>query len=534
MAINTIITIADSSSLTLKELVPFEQKIQKALAKTFGQNTDINLQCNINVDSSISPSVEKQFYKVGKNIYIGVTEGSNVDASMRRAFVFECIAINDEKAKQANRIVLLISTLGFVKSRKDIQATSQWRNEEDVESPISYEAVVPKYSLDKVILDGSTKCQLARAIALIRNQKLIFDTWGFREVDPNTKAILCFFGAPGTGKTMCAHAMAKELGKKIMIASYASIESKWVGEGPKNMRKIFKDAADQDALLFFDEADSFLSKRVSNAETGSDKHYNRMSNEMFQLLEDFDGVVIFATNLVADFDKAFKSRILSFIEFTLPDTSTRAKLIQTMIPSKLPLDKLLPSNYLQSLANASDGFSGREIRKALLTSLSEGACNGINTFGLDDLLIGFSAVNEERMAIEESASRERNVISDFIESSNQNNAIVDFCHWTLDQQEIASDSSKETLYKICRILNSEMPDLTISYRNKDLKKSAETILNAGRTDETIIYIAQIITNSNLSMDDGCSVMVSATTILDSSKIESAQEYLESLNKLLVK
>ena len=89
-----------------------------------------------------------------------------------------------------------------------------------------------------------------------------------------------------------------------MIASYASIESKWVGEGPKNLRRIFSDAEEQDAILFFDEADSFLSKRVSNAETGSDKHYNRRSNEMFQLLESYNGIVIFATNLVSDFDTA--------------------------------------------------------------------------------------------------------------------------------------------------------------------------------------------------------------------------------------
>ena len=361
MAIKTKLTIANGSILTLDELRPFEQKIQRALTNTFGQQADIDLQCNINVDSTISPSIEHDFSKVGKNLYIGETKGSTINASLRRAFTFECLAIKDEIANKAKKIVLIISTVGFIKTanvENPINKEEEAETTEDTENSISFDAIVPKYRLDKVILDVRTKGQLARAIALIRNQELIFDTWGFREVDPNTKTILCFFGAPGTGKTMCAHAIAKELGKKIMVASYASIESKWVGEGPKNMRKIFKDAADQDALLFFDEADSFLSKRVNNAETSSDKHYNRMSNEMFQLLEEYDGVVVFATNLVSDFDKAFKSRILSFVEFALPDSDTRAKLIETMIPSKLPLEEPLSANIIQPLANCSDGFSG--------------------------------------------------------------------------------------------------------------------------------------------------------------------------------
>lgn len=536
MAIKTRITISEGSILTIDELKSFEQKIQKALDNTFGQNTDIDLYCNINVDSAISPSVERQFAKVGKNLYIGVAEGSNIDASLRRAFTFECLSINDTKANQAKRIVIIISTVGFVKSHKgdkSIQRDTQ-TDCNDSESIASFESVVPKYSLDKVILDESTKGQLARAIALIRNQELIFDTWGFREVDPNTKTILCFFGAPVTGKTMCAHAIAKELGKRIMIASYASIESKWVGEGPKNMRKIFKDAADQNALLFFDEADSFLSKRVNNAETGSDKHYNRMSNEMFQLLEEYDGVVIFATNLVSDFDKAFKSRILSFIEFNLPDTDTRVKLIESMIPSKLPLSEPLSANIIQPLANCSDGFSGREIRKALLTSLSEGALKGKTLLSLEDLLVGFESVKQERESIEETASKQRGVIADFLEANEQNHAIVDICQWALNQKESYTDSSKELFYKICRVLNLDMPDLTISYKNKDIKASAELVANADRIEETLIYVIHLIVSSTMPQKESERIINTLAKTLGYNNIPSALEYYKSLNNLMLR
>ncbi len=527
MSLVTKLIISPDSKLSESEMGPFVQKIEKALSKYDNNNSD--LFCTISVDGTIPENILSRFSKVNTNLYIGFNDNV-IDPSSRRAFQFDCISIKDEASKKAQRVILIISSAPISKEPFTSTNNANMNPDRDEDKTASFNASIPKYSLDKVILDDTTRGQINRSLALIRNQKLIFDTWGFREVDPNTKTILCFFGAPGTGKTMCAHAIAKELGKKIMIASYASIESKWVGEGPKNMRKIFDEAREQDAILFFDEADSFLSKRVNNAETGSDKHYNRMSNEMFQLLEDFDGVVIFATNLVTDFDKAFKSRILSFVEFSLPDAPTRAKLIQTMIPSKLPLDEPLSSNYLQPLANASEGFSGRDIRKAMLTALSEGALNEITSFGLDDLLIGFFAVNNERKAVKETASRERSVISDYLETSAQNGCIIEFCHWAIDQQEIVSDSSKETLYKICRVLNSEMPDLSVSYKNKDLQSSAENIVDANRVSETLVYVAQILCSSSVDTKKSIETIEKASELLKS-PTAIAVNYLESLQKI---
>ncbi len=532
MANQTKVTISPKSIITKEDISSFDNKIHRALNNSFGNSADI--YCDIIIDGELPDSIQNQLTKVGKNLFVGFSEGIKCDISHRRAFVFECLAIKDEKANSAKKIVLIISTTGFVKRFSGHKSDSKSHESEDSESETSFDAVTPKYSLDKVILDEATRKQLARAIALIRNQKLIFDTWGFREVDPNTKTILCFFGAPGTGKTMCAHAIAKELDKKIMIASYASIESKWVGEGPKNMRKIFKDAAEQAALLFFDEADSFLSKRVNNAETGSDKHYNRMSNEMFQLLEEYDGVVIFATNLVSDFDKAFKSRILSFVEFTLPDSDTRAKLIETMIPSKLPLKEQLSASIIQPLANCSDGFSGREIRKSLLTSLSEGALNNVEAFGLEELLVGFESVRQERNAIEETASKERNIIADYLETNEQNRSIVEVCQWVLNQQDHYTDSAKETFYKICKVLNLEMPDLSVSYKNKNLESAYSVIINANRIRETVLFVSQLISESDMKHDMEKNIIHALSSNLGFEDSSPLFEYLNSLKNITSK
>lgn len=502
----------------------FEQKVHTALSRC-AEDSGLELYCEIAVDGNFPEEVKSRFAKVKSNVFAGFAD-NNIEAPVRRAILFELMAIKDDTISRADHIVILVSSRPIAKS-----AGNQAPDSDDEDKLPSFEATAPKYSLDKVILDDATKNQIMRAVALINNQKLIFDTWGFREVDPSTKTILCFFGAPGTGKTMCAHALAKELGKNILIASYASIESKWVGEGPKNMRKIFQDAAEQDAVLFFDEADSFLSKRVNNAETGSDKHYNRMSNEMFQLLEDFDGVVIFATNLVTDFDKAFKSRILSFIEFTLPDTPTRRRLIGSMLPSKLPLATGLSDSDFDVLAEASEGFSGREIRKALLTSLSEAALNGRSSLTVEDLTVGFRTVQEERKAIEETATREKNLISDYLEVSAQSESIINVCRRALDEFDEITVSAKETMYKISLVLNLNMPDLSVPFGDKDISEDCLKIIDADRVAETLRYVVYLLSAQNAEMEKTDEIIESVCRMLRCTDSTPYKNYLSALNAI---
>lgn len=257
-----------------------------------------------------------------------------------------------------------------------------------------------------------------------------------------------------------------------------------------------------------------------------------MSNEMFQLLEDFDGVVIFATNLVTDFDKAFKSRILSFVEFTLPDQPTRKRLIQSMIPSKLPMVSTLNERNLEVLADASDGFSGREIRKALLTSLSEAALNSKSKLSVDDLLVGFTAVQKERKAIEETASREKEVISDYIEVTEQNKNIIDICQWGLNQFDSLTDSSKEILFKISKLLYLEMPDLSISYKDKNIESTCQAIIDANRVEETLRYMAYLLGHLNLNPKEEEEVLVTLCNKLHYNKYGLIQKFLDTY-KLII-
>ena len=144
--------------------------------------------------------------------------------------------------------------------------------------------------------------------------------------DGSRAIILNFYGKPGTGKSMTAEAVAKELGKKVYRINYADLESKYVGDTPKNIRSVFATAAKDKAVLIFDEADSFLGKRLSSVTQSADYGVNIARSVMLMELEKYDGVVVFTTNLLEHYDEAFKRRILLSDYFDLPDEAARTQI----------------------------------------------------------------------------------------------------------------------------------------------------------------------------------------------------------------
>lgn len=288
----------------------------------------------------------------------------------------------------------------FSKSQSAVIPPKPGEDKKD-EKPIDFIPTKPKYSFDQVILEENIKNEIFDALKVIECKDLIYNTWGFSEVDPVPRSILNFYGEPGTGKTMCAHAIAGKLGKKILALNYSEIESKFVGEAPKNLQKAFDVAKQTESVLFFDEADSFLGKRIENVTQGADQALNSLRSQMLILLEEFSGVVLFATNLVTNFDPAFESRILKHIRFDLPNQEARAAIIKKMIPPKLPVDiPFTEEQYFQASALI-DGFSGREIKGAILDLLlSKAELHNPNIiFSIDDLYNVLSKKKKEKLEL---------------------------------------------------------------------------------------------------------------------------------------
>jgi len=150
------------------------------------------------------------------------------------------------------------------------------------------------------IVPDTVKEELLSAIDVIRVEKQVFHDWGLKKIEPFPRTCLNFYGQPGTGKTLAAHAIAQILGRPILIASYAEIESKFHGDGPKNVQAIFYAAERDNAVLFIDEADSLLSKRLTEVTQGSEQAINSMRSQLFICLEGFRGIVVFTTRGAID------------------------------------------------------------------------------------------------------------------------------------------------------------------------------------------------------------------------------------------
>lgn len=225
----------------------------------------------------------------------------------------------------------------------------------------------PRYSLDDVVLSQETKYQVESVLGELEHQDLIYRQWGMGEKHKLDKALsINFSGLPGTGKTICAEAIAYALKRKFLSVPYQLLESKYVGETPKNIAKAFEFATEHKAVLFFDEADSFLGKRLENVTQSTDTAVNLTRSVMLMQLSSFEGIVIFATNLIRNYDPAFISRIRRKVQFNLPDAAVRTQIWKAQIPNQLPLDS---SVNFEELASKFDGVSGRDIKNAVLQAV---------------------------------------------------------------------------------------------------------------------------------------------------------------------
>lgn len=306
-------------------------------------------------------------------------------------------------------IILPSQTLLITLQIREIMDTEkknpQSNSKNDSDALPTFTPQEPRFTFSEVVLPENIIKRIMADLAVIEKQDLIYNQWGFKEVDKVPRSVLNFYGKPGTGKTMCAHAIAAEVKKPLLALNYSEIESKYVGDAPKNLKHAFDTAKKIGAVLFFDEADSFLGKRIQNVTQGAEQALNSLRSQMLILLEEYEGIVIFATNLVSNFDKAFESRILDSIELPLPDRVGRAKLLKKMTPSKLPLSRKISDNEFLEVSDIIDGLSGREIKNAMLKMLLSKAENPRHQFSIEDYKEAMKAKMDELAALRAEENR---------------------------------------------------------------------------------------------------------------------------------
>ena len=235
------------------------------------------------------------------------------------------------------------------------------------------DSVVPRRTFDDVILPPATRRAVENALAQVTQHDLIFRRWGLGERHSTGLALAFnFAGPPGTGKTICAEAIAHSLGRNLFLVRYAELESMWMGETPKNLAAIFRMAREDDAVLFFDEADAIAARRSTSVDHGFQRESNSVVSVLLQELETYSGVVIFATNLAANFDPAFERRIRTHVLFEMPGEAERAKIWQVQLhPSRTPLAADVDFDDLAVRYEVSGGDIQNAVLKAAIAAASQ-------------------------------------------------------------------------------------------------------------------------------------------------------------------
>ncbi len=150
-------------------------------------------------------------------------------------------------------------------------------------------------------------------------------------------AVMLFYGPPGTGKTATAYEIARKTKREILQVDFSQVQSMWVGESEKNMKKIFDEYRTAisnmklEPILLFNEADSLISKRV-NVRDSVDQMSNTLQNILLEELEEFEGIFIATTNLIDNIDPAFDRRFIYKLKFNIPDKEIREKIWKNKLP----------------------------------------------------------------------------------------------------------------------------------------------------------------------------------------------------------
>ena len=240
------------------------------------------------------------------------------------------------------------------------------------------------YAWEDLIVEKSVEEKLKDACKHVKFKHKVYEQWGFRDKMAYGKGLcLLFYGPSGTGKTMAAQVIAKELGLSLYRIDLSQIISKYIGETQQNLNQIFEEAGKTNAILFFDEADALFSKRTE-IKDATDKYSNGETAFLLQKTEDYSGVSILASNLMYNLDEAFRRRIHYTIYFPLPDAKLRLKIWKNLLGKDVPLGKdvdfyflaekfeLSPAQIKQVVLNAAflsaaeeDAITMRYILKAL-------------------------------------------------------------------------------------------------------------------------------------------------------------------------
>ncbi len=212
---------------------------------------------------------------------------------------------------------------------------------EDTDRPIGHAKPMScPFTMEDIVLPESCKDELRQACDQVRYRERVYGDWEMGRVMAYGRGVsILLSGPPGTGKTMAAQVIAGELNMELYRVSLAAVVSKYIGETEKNLEEIFTGATGKHVVLLFDEADVLFGKRTEIRDA-NDKYSNMEAAYLLQRIEEYEGVVVLATNYRKNFDEAFGRRMKFVIDIPFPDAQSRLEIWQRAIPERLGTENL--------------------------------------------------------------------------------------------------------------------------------------------------------------------------------------------------
>jgi SpoVK/Ycf46/Vps4 family AAA+-type ATPase len=220
------------------------------------------------------------------------------------------------------------------------------------------------FGFEDIVMSPDQREAIERAIAQMTYRQNVYEGWDYNKKYPYGRGLsVLLFGAPGTGKSMCAQVIAHELNLELYRVDLSKVIDKYVGETEKSISMIFREAKKCNVVLFFDECDTLFAKRADDGGSNQASANNKTAL-LLQEVEGYDGVSVLATNYKHNIDPAFFRRMKYIVEFQFPDVDTREMLWRTTIPKDTPMADDVDIRFLAEKFE----FVGGNIKNCILNA----------------------------------------------------------------------------------------------------------------------------------------------------------------------
>lgn len=342
--LNRAALFIDARSITVQDQNT-RQTLLNFIDNTYGvvflgtdqRKLEISRQCLL-FDICKPTVIEQQnLWKEGLENLVEIAENSfsilvsqfNLDAHSIHnltANVLNSVPLEDLNVNRKRQVFENVWKACLVHTRPDLEDLAQY--------------ILPKAGWEDLVLPAAQKKTLREIVAQVKHRHRVYYEWGFAGKSTRGLGVSAlFFGESGTGKTMAAEVLARELNLDLYRVDLSQIVNKYIGETEKNLKKIFDAAEESGAILLFDEADALFGKRT-DAKDSVGRYANMETGYLLQRMEAYNGLAILTTNMKNSLDTAFMRRIRFAVAFPFPGNEMRAEIWEKAFPSKTPTKDL--------------------------------------------------------------------------------------------------------------------------------------------------------------------------------------------------